>query len=404
MSHPDQDKNSEKPKKILYIITKSNFGGAQKYVFELATAAKGGGHNVLVACGGTGESKAKLGLLADKLNQINIPVLPIHNFMRDMSPLNDLRAFFEILKILKAEKPDVIHITSSKAGGVGALAGRLSGVPKIIFTSHGLTMDETWRPKWQQVLIYIATWLTIFMSHKSIMITSETYNRVKKMPGLSKKVELIFNGISDIDLLERSQARKALAPSVDPTAFWVGGIGELNTNKNWSLAIRSLFTLPPTTQLLIIGEGEDRPNLEKLIAKHRLEHRVHLLGYIDGAKYLKAFDIFVLSSLKEGLPYVLLEAGLSRRAVLATDLSGIRDIVTDKVSGRLSQPEETQFADALSALYVDKELRKKYGDQLHDNIVNKFSITKMIKDTFTLYQINYSSKITNSPPPTRLRV
>jgi len=140
---------------ILYIITKSNYGGAQKYIFELASAAKDAGHDVSVACGGTGEADAALGLLADKLIANNIPVHPIRNFLRNMSLLNDMKALFEVWRLIRHQKPDVLHVTSSKAGGIGALAGRFALVPRIVFTSHGLTVDEVWRPRWQRILIYL---------------------------------------------------------------------------------------------------------------------------------------------------------------------------------------------------------------------------------------------------------
>ena len=87
------------PKKILYVITKSNFGGAQKYVFELAVAAKERGYHVAVACGGTGGKNAELGLMATKLSEAGIRVIPITHFMRDMSLGNDFVAFLNILKI-----------------------------------------------------------------------------------------------------------------------------------------------------------------------------------------------------------------------------------------------------------------------------------------------------------------
>ena len=131
--------------KILYGITKSNFGGAQRYVFDLAKAAQEHEHDVSVLCGGDG-------LLASKLKAKNINVITLDKLERDISITKEISSFFQILKFLREEKPDIFHINSSKMGGLGGLAGRLTGVKKIIFTNHGWAFNEP-RPNWQKILI-----------------------------------------------------------------------------------------------------------------------------------------------------------------------------------------------------------------------------------------------------------
>ncbi len=377
--------------KILFIITKSNWGGAQKYVFELAVAAKKAGHDVQVACGGTGTYSADLGILALKLSAENIPVIHIKNFLRDMSPLNDLKAWLEIYKLIHYLKPDVVHSTSSKAGGLGSLAARFCFTKKIIFTSHGLTVDEVWRPTWQRVLIYISTWFTLVLAHKSIMISTETYRRAKSMPGLSHKVELIFNGLVPIDFLSSNEAKKNLSPTISPTDFWVGGIGELHPNKNWHSAILAMKKLPERVHLLIIGKGEEEARLKQLIADNELNGRVHLLGYLDGAKYLKAFDLFILPSKKEGLPYVLLEAGLASLPTIASDLPGNQDIIDDERTGWLIEPTPDKIAEIIKRATEDEKLRESFGKNLNQTIKTKFSIEQMYKKTLALYETKISS-------------
>ncbi len=105
-------------KKIIFVITKSNWGGAGRYVFDLATTLTSD-YDVAVALGGTG-------LLVDKLRKENIRTIPIPSLGRDIHVRADSSAFFELLAIFKKEKPDVVHLNSSKAGGLGALAARMS--------------------------------------------------------------------------------------------------------------------------------------------------------------------------------------------------------------------------------------------------------------------------------------
>ena len=373
-------------KKILYIITKSNFGGAQKYVFELAIAAKEAGHQVAVACGGTGRKHAELGLLATKLTDNGIRVIPIHHFMRNMSLGNDFVAFLNIWRLMRDERPDVLHVTSSKAGGLGALAGRLTDIKQIIFTSHGLTIDETWRPYWQRIAIYIGTWFTLTFAHRSIMISTETYERARRMPSMAHKIVLIKNGIAPVDFKTKDEARALLELQIPDSHYVVGGIGELHRNKNWLAAIHAITTLPPTIHLVIIGSGEEYESLKEHAEKFGVQDRVHLLGYIgDADQYVRAFDVFLLPSKKEGLPYVLLEAGLAGLPVVASDLPGNHDIIKSGVDGFLIEPTPRIIATSVEMLLRDEGMRRRFGASLQEKVMETFSIHKMVEETFAVY-------------------
>lgn len=376
---------ADTPKKILFLITKSNYGGAQKYVYELATAAKAAGFAVVVAAGGTGGAGATAGLLLEMIVKADIDARHITYFQRNMSPFDDVRALFEVWKLLRLERPDILHVTSSKAGGIGAFAGRLVGIKKIIFTSHGLTVDEVWRPRWQRILIYLGTWLTLRLAHHSIMISNETYERARALPGMEERVTLIQNGIAPIQFLERKVARAKLAPLLPPTTLWVGGIGELHPNKNWVMAIIAMTSLKKHVHLFIIGEGQERTTLERIIVHHHLEDRVHLLGFLDAPQYLKAFDIFLLPSLKEGLPYVLLEAGLAELPTIASDLPGNRDIITSGETGLLIAPTPPLLATTLEMLSRDDGMRRRLGYAHKEFVTEHFSIKRMCEQTFALY-------------------
>jgi glycosyltransferase involved in cell wall biosynthesis len=379
------------PLKIIYLITKSNFGGAQKYVFELAVAAKNRGCAVIVACGGTGEKNAKLGLLAQKLQENGIRVAPIKHFMRDMSIANDIAAFIDVCRLIREERPDVLHVTSSKAGGIGALAGRLFRVPRIIFTSHGLTVDEIWRSRLQRCLIGIGTYYTMAAAHVSIMISKETYERAVKIIGRKEKVAYIKNGITPVDFKTKEVARAELQIHVPTDHILIGGIGELHPNKNWLQAITATASLPHTVHLAIIGSGEEYESLKHQVEALGIQDRVHLLGYVsNAATYVRLFDIFILPSKKEGLPYVILEAGLAGLPVVATDLPGNRDIIESGVHGFLIEPEHRILATSLEMLIRDPGMRRTLGAALQEKVMTEFSVERMLEETFALYTSNKS--------------
>ncbi|MBI2086856.1 MAG: glycosyltransferase [Candidatus Zambryskibacteria bacterium] len=173
--------------KIIYGITKSNFGGAQRYVFDLAKNAWAAGHEVAVMCG-------EGGILVEKLNKENIRVIEIRGMKRDISLVEELRSLHFIFRTLYEEKPDVFHTNSSKMGGIGNLAARLAGVKKVIFTTHGWAFNEP-RPFWQKIPIKILTWLTILFSHKTICVSEKTKRDVSGWPFVKNKLIVIYNGI-----------------------------------------------------------------------------------------------------------------------------------------------------------------------------------------------------------------
>lgn len=392
-----------KKKKILYVITKSNFGGAQRYVYDLARHIPKSEFEVKVALGGTGEKHGKMGTLEEKLQAVSIPVIPITHFMRDMSPYEDVQAFFELLRIVKKEKPNVLHVTSSKAGGIGAVIGRITRTPHIIFTSHGLAFDESWRPKWQRVLIWLASWCTFFFATQTIQITKDTYNRARSMPLMKNKHTLIHNGREAFVFFTRNEARSKLADTKNASPqkdIWIGVLSELTKNKNLHVLIDAMALIHKnghSPHLYVCGEGEERDSLEKRIAEESLEEYIHLKGYIpNAANYLTAFDIFTLPSSKEGLPYVLIEAGFAALPVVASNIPGIKDIVTHHKTGLLVPITSEHLANAFITLLEDKSLREKYGQNLHAHVKKTFSVSHMVEQTVALYvESNPSSSLSS---------
>ena len=125
--------------KVLFLITKSTLGGAQRYVYDLATGLDSAEFETCVAVGGEGP-------LLETLAEAGIKVHKLTHLQRDISFFNEIQTFFELLRIIRKEKPQVLHINSSKAGFLGGLAGRFCRVPKIIFTAHGWAFNEDRSP------------------------------------------------------------------------------------------------------------------------------------------------------------------------------------------------------------------------------------------------------------------
>ncbi len=345
--------------KILLAITKGNWGGAQKYVYDLATNLPTNRYEPVVLCG-VGKD------LPNKLSARGIRIIQLNNLSRDIGVITDIKTFFTLIKLLRREQPQILHLNSSKIGGLGALAGRVAGVPKIIFTAHGWAFNED-RARLINFFIKLASWLTVILSHKTITVSEFDRQKLLPWPGIKHKLLAIHNGIASIDFLARVEARKKLGLPED--GLVVGTIAELHKNKG-------LEYLPPGT--LVVGAGEERFKLEK---------KLKLIGHIpEAARLLKAFDIFVLPSIKEGLPYVLLEAGLAGLPTVATRVGGIPEIIDDGLTGLLVEPKNPlALSQAIDQLAHDRESSKRLGDTLEQKIKQEFSTVQMVKQTLTVY-------------------
>lgn len=366
--------------RILIGITKSNFGGAQRYVFDLAHSLKEKGHNVQVLCGGGGG-------LIQKLQQENIPVITHESLTRDISFLEDIKAFAFILDTLYIERPHIFHVNSSKMGILGALAGRVMGTPRIIFTAHGWAFNES-RPHYQKLIIKLIYWITILLSHHTICVSEKTRADISSLPFIKKKLSVIHNGIKTFPLLSQKEARKKLDNINSP--FVAGTIAELHPIKGLDVLLEAWaeFTHQQTGHLVLVGEGSERDSLENKVASLGISSFVSFAGFKEDARaLLQGFDVFVLPSRSEGLPYALLEAGQAGLPVVATNVGGISEVIENNASGLLVPSENKKaLCEALLSLAKDKPQRITFGTALKEKIERTFSLEKMVHDTLKIYE------------------
>ncbi|PIR14055.1 MAG: hypothetical protein COU71_00210 [Parcubacteria group bacterium CG10_big_fil_rev_8_21_14_0_10_38_31] len=373
----------DRKKKIIYLITKSSWGGATRYVFDLATNLSKDDFEVVVASGGEG-------VLNDKLKDMGIRTISIKKLSRDVSLIDEVRVFFNLIKIFKEERPDIVHLNSSKAGAIGSLSAKIAGVPKIIFTAHGWAFNEG-RPIWQKTLIKIFVLVTLIFQDNIICVSEQTRSDIKNFPFIQKKIRVIYNGISEIPFLGKSEARIALdnlsIVSIDKKIVWLGAISELHKNKGLEYAIKAISLLKDYPVVFVImGSGELRKDIEDMIKREKLEQRVVLLGFVSDAKrYLKAFDIFLLPSITEAFPYVVIEAGMAGLPVVASSVGGVSDIISDDC-GVLVKPRDYRAIETgLKNLLNDREKGERLGFNLNQRVVKNFSFQGMLSKTINTY-------------------
>ncbi|MEK7107176.1 MAG: glycosyltransferase [Patescibacteria group bacterium] len=309
-------------KKVLFLITKATWGGAQRYVFDLATHLDTKRFEPLVAYGTTGK-------LSDDLRRAGVKTFELPSLGRDIEILSDVKSFFQIIRCVQNIRPDVLHLNSSKAAALGALAGRMCGVPKIIFTVHGWPFKED-RSFLTRKLIYFVSWFTALLSHAVIVVSKEDEAQGKKMSLVGKKVHYVPIGIEKIFFQPTEELREltqTIAAFERPEmASWprIITIAELTANKGQLIAIEAIAQLKRggiNVTYTLAGSGEDAQFLQKRADELGVLDRVNFANFVpDASRFLRAFNIFLLPSIKEGMPYVLLEAAAAGLPIVATDV------------------------------------------------------------------------------------
>lgn len=398
--------NTNEKKKILYVITKSEpFGGAQKYVYDLATNLPKDGWDAHVIFGGSGT-------LAEKLyHHPHIKTTSLRRLSRDINILDEIVIFASLVRIYMQERPNVVHLNSSKIGGLGALAARIYNLlPKgnplqaesyklqthIVFTAHGWPFNED-RPYWQRALIRFLSSLTVLFSHTVITVSETDARQGKKMPAAQEKIHTIHNGIQSRRFVAKQKARELLLgeqfSQIPKDALWIGSVAELTKNKGLFFAIEGIYRLLLDHEIkkplvyVIIGSGEEQLRLAHLIEKLGLARTVFLVGFKeDAAQYLKAFDLFLFPSIKEGFPYALLEAGTAGLPVIATDVGGVSEIIQDMETGLLIRPREvSEIEKALFFMLSRTKDLARMKRALKTHVSEAFSTEEMVEKTINLY-------------------
>jgi len=376
-------------KKLFICITKSNWGGAQKYVFDIATNTPRDQFDTTAVLGGGGD-------LMKKLEEAGVKTILLKNSQRDINIKKEFSLLFELIKLFRKEKPDIVHLNSSKMGFTGALAARLSGVKKIVFTVHGWAFNEN-RSFLSKTLFKILHILTIILCHEVISVSEVSKKQIGKLFG--KKLTVIRNGLRDIDLKNKDSARGGLSVKMleknkktssilSGNPIWIGTISELHTTKGLNYAIEAISKIKNNIIFVIIGEGEKRKELEEQIVKLGIANKVFLIGYVDLAStYLKAFDILTLSSITEALPYMLLEAGYASLPVIASNVGGIPEIIENNKTGILvSSRNSEEIKSSIEYLIKNPEKARDFGSSLKEKISKNFTQKIMLEKTFALYK------------------
>ncbi|MBS1986681.1 glycosyltransferase [Candidatus Dependentiae bacterium] len=370
---------------IIYILTKLELGGAQKICLALFD---GVATQEMTTALITGAEGTLIPIVKDKKNVILIgSLLRQATFSSIRQDLACLKELIRLLRVAKKNHPGlIVHTHSTKAGVLGRVAAWCASV-KVVHTIHGYGFHER-QPKIIWLAIYaIELLLSAFTTHYLCVSRADAKTGIRLFPGFTKKHTIIRAAV-DQRLFKRP-IEQAIPFPQSPQPFIFGTISCFKPQKNLKDLIRAfawVHAQQPHAQLEIVGDGEQRAELEKLIHYYKLGDVVKLHGWQhDVQTYTKRWHTFVLSSLWEGLPCAIIEARLLHIPVVCYDTGGINEVVLHGQNGFLVERGNWQLlADHMMKLITSPELYSRFQTYLDD--FTDFEISAMIQQHTMLYR------------------
>jgi len=357
---------------ILYLTNHLNIGGISSYVLTLASGLHKNGHKVYLSSSG-GQLLPKI--IGEGIIFSRIPI----KTKSEISP-KVLISLGILLNYVREEEIDIIHANTRVTQVLACLIRKFSGVP-FVSTCHGFFKKRLSRrifPGWGEEVI---------------AISAEVKEHLTADFGLKEEnVRIINNGIDTVKFSPVSEDRAAGCKKKLGLGdgLVVGIIARLSDVKGHVYlieAMRIVLERYPDVRLLIAGEGRMKDKLVDLSRKMAIEEKVFFLPNImDTKDVLPAIDIFVLPSLKEGLGLSLMEAMAMEKAVIGSNVGGIKSLIRDGVCGLMVEPgDHKQLAGAITELLGDFRKRESFGKNARIFIAENFSQEKMVSETERLY-------------------
>lgn len=320
--------------------------------------------------------------------------IAVNNLTRAPGIAGDVRAFRELVRLLRAERPDVLHTHNPKPGVLGRIAGRLARVPVIVNTQHGLYAQPTDRFR-RRAAVYTAERLAAACSHQELVQSAEdAHTLVETLKVPSRRVTVLGNGIDlarfDASRAERDRVRAEWGIRSDEIV--VGVVGRLVLEKGLHelfAAARTVSAQVADVRMVLVGPNDpDKPDgvSAAMVADATASGIVFVGSRSDMPECYSAMDMFVTASHREGFPRAAMEASASGLPVIATDIRGCRQVVDHDITGLLVPVRDpSALAAAISTLAADPARRSRMGAAAAAKAATDFDQQHVIDITLQTY-------------------
>ena len=375
-----------KPIKVLEVL-EATVGGTRRHLLDVVTHLDPARFQVSVVCSVRRDPSFLDDIALMRAKGIRVDIIPMRRALR---PLSDLIALLRLVRLMRDGGFDVVHTHSSKAGFLGRLAAKSAGVPCVVHTPHTFPFEMDVSPvaRWCYVrLERVAAQFT----DRMVCVCPHQRSVAQSLVGAAR-VAVIENGIGEplvVDEPGRRRRRQELGLGDDcPVVGVVGRFAQQKGHTYFIDAARRVSERLPCVRFLLVGDGELREAIERQIARVGLKDRFIIVGAReDGTDLLPAFDLVVLPSLWEGLPYALLEAMAAGKPVIASRVGGMQDVIQDGVNGWLVPPRDpVALAEAMVKVLENPVLGSKIGDHARETVATRYRIGEMIERLSAVYE------------------
>jgi len=369
---------------VLIVIATDIIGGPGKGIIQFMTTAK-------QYCDDLAYELCDFSVKGTPLEEYEFSRVALANGLKirkiDQRCQFDVKMPFQIIRHLKEGAFTILQTHGYKANVLGMIVHKMTGIPWVAF-AHGQTAEN------RKMRFY--AWLDGFaMKHANLVVSVSNglYEQQLKSAGIRQSiVRVVHNAIDMASVratVSREQMRTSLSLPMD--AFVIGVIGRLSPEKGQDIFLEAFaqsFRNNPLVCALLVGDGQERDRLIAQAKRLSINGRIHFLGYHnDMPNIYKALDLVVMPSRSEGLPNVLLEALAAGKAVIATDVGGVAEVLVDRENGLLLPPEDVHsLVAAMDKIYLDNELFLRIAGNAQKSVKVQFSPEARARKIYAVYR------------------
>jgi glycosyltransferase involved in cell wall biosynthesis len=319
--------------------------------------------------------------LASTIKNLGCKHQRITSLRRELSIL-DIKALYDIYRVCKKGKYDIVHTHSAKTGFLGRIAARLAGIPKIIHTVHGFPFHDFQHPLVRFFYMKLERFAAKFCDQMVFVNQFERQMAIDKRIVPAVKAFTIYNGVQLIDCQKKE--------SKDET-FTIGSIGRFCKQKNSINVIKAAIEVCKRNnelKFVFLGDGELLDRCRAMVSEANVDDRIELPGWQRNTEdWLCRFDLFLLFSRWEGLPLSILEAMAAGLPIVASDIKGNNELVSEENGVLLPIDALDKLKETLASITEDREKLQKWGRRSREIVQKKFSIKKCVDEYKRLYEL-----------------
>jgi glycosyltransferase involved in cell wall biosynthesis len=384
--------------RIFRAITRLNIGGPSIQAISLTTRLAERGHDAILIHGSLDRGEGDMRYLAPP----GAALVHVEPLCRPIAPLNDVRAFFSVLRELRRYRPTIVHTHMAKAGLIARAAALVYNLTRgresrtlVVHTYHGHVLEGYFSPAKTAVFIALERLMArasdaivaISPAIRGELLDDHRIGRADQYHVVPLGFDL--SAFAAVDDRARAAARDTLA--IPPSARVITTVGRLTGIKQHGLfldAFARVAAANPAAIALVVGDGELRGEVEAKARELGITDRVRMLGWRrDLATIYAATDVFLLTSRNEGTPVALIEAMASGVPGVSTNVGGVKDVINSAAVGRLAPfGDAPALADAILELLRSEDLRRQTGQAARAHVLNRYSVDRLVDDIERLYQ------------------